>query len=40
MNQEAARQSLSLEEQLIKALIAKRNFSIDEVLRLVRETAH
>ena len=37
MNQEAARQSLSLEEQLIKALIAKRNFSIDEVLRLVQE---
>ncbi|MCC4046400.1 PucR family transcriptional regulator [Enterococcus gallinarum] len=37
MNQEAARQSLSLEEQLIKALITTRNFRIDEVVRLSQE---
>lgn len=35
-NQEAAKQSLSLEEQLIKALIAKRSFSTDEVMRLTK----
>lgn len=36
MNQESTRQSLSLEDQLIKALITKDGFDIDEVLGLIK----